>query len=48
MHRLSKALQYYVMERLQSHSEWKGVKVIFSDASVPGEGEHKMLDFIRS
>lgn len=42
------ALQYYVMERLQTHALWKGIKVIYSDASVPGEGEHKILDFIRS
>lgn len=48
MWRLSKALQYYVMERLQTNELWKGVKVVFSDASIPGEGEHKILDFIRS
>lgn len=48
MHRLTKALQYYVMERLQTNDLWKGIKVIFSDASIPGEGEHKILDFIRS
>jgi 5'-3' exonuclease len=48
MWRLSKAIQYYVMERLQTSDLWKGVKVIYSDASMPGEGEHKILEFIRS
>lgn len=48
MHRLSKALAYYVQEKLHYDSMWKGLKVLFSDASVPGEGEHKILDFIRS
>ena len=48
MDRLSKAMQYYVQEKLHNDGIWKGLKVIFSDASVPGEGEHKILDFIRS
>lgn len=48
MSRLSYSLQYYVKERLHNDPLWKGLKVIFSDASVPGEGEHKILDFIRS
>jgi 5'-3' exoribonuclease 2 len=48
MWRLSKSLQYYVTERLHTDSLWKNVKVIFSDATIPGEGEHKILDFIRS
>jgi 5'-3' exoribonuclease 2 len=47
MERLSNALQLFVLERLQRDDLWKGIKVIFSDASIPGEGEHKMLDFIR-
>ena len=48
MHNLSKALQLYIVERLHSTDKWKNLKVIFSDAFVPGEGEHKILDFIRS
>ena len=48
MHRLSIALKRYVVERLNSDGLWDGLKVVFSDAFVPGEGEHKILDFIRS
>lgn len=48
MEKLSECLKFYVAERLQSNHLWKGLKIIYSDASVPGEGEHKILDFIRS
>ena len=47
MHRLSLALKKYLVERANSDPLWEGVSVIFSDAFVPGEGEHKILDFIR-
>lgn len=44
---LSQILKYYVKERLNNDPLWKDLSVIFSDANVPGEGEHKILDFIR-
>jgi len=48
MFNLSKALQLFIVERFHSESKWNNLQVIFSDAFVPGEGEHKILDFIRS
>ncbi len=48
MQRLSIALGKYLVDRASNNDVWKNLTIIYSDASVPGEGEHKILDFIRS
>eukprot|EP00917_Polyrhabdina_sp_WS-2016_P005383 GHVP01012093.1.p1 GENE.GHVP01012093.1~~GHVP01012093.1.p1 ORF type:complete len:1145 (+),score=185.78 GHVP01012093.1:26-3460(+) len=45
---LSQALRTYIEERISCHPLWRDLVVIFSDARSPGEGEHKIMQFIRT
>ncbi|KAI8935115.1 hypothetical protein NX059_007709 [Plenodomus lindquistii] len=45
---LAESLQYWCAYKFTTDPSWKDMKVIISDASVPGEGEHKIMNFIRS
>ena len=49
LERIGHLLRWYVAERMTNDPLWKllGFRVIISDAHAPGEGEHKIMDFIR-
>ncbi|KAI0663130.1 XRN 5'-3' exonuclease N-terminus-domain-containing protein [Cubamyces menziesii] len=44
---LAASLRYWVVMKMNTDPGWKDLQVIISDASVPGEGEHKIMDWIR-
>mmetsp|Transcript_6030 Transcript_6030/g.10449 ORF Transcript_6030/g.10449 Transcript_6030/m.10449 type:complete len:1181 (-) Transcript_6030:391-3933(-) len=47
MSNLSDFLRYYIAERINQNPAFKNVRVVLSDAQSPGEGEHKVMQFIR-
>ncbi|KAL9935222.1 hypothetical protein V8E36_005570 [Tilletia maclaganii] len=44
---LAQSLRYWVVKKMSEDEGWKNLQVIISDASVPGEGEHKIMEHIR-
>ncbi|KAA0162069.1 hypothetical protein FNF31_03480 [Cafeteria roenbergensis] len=48
MARVSKQLQYYIRRRLRDDPAWRDLRIIFSGHEVPGEGEHKIVEWIRA
>lgn len=48
MDKLALALRYWTAFKLATDPGWKNLQIIISDATVPGEGEHKIMNFIRS
>jgi len=47
MARLSKHLQYFVNKKVSEDTDWQGVEIVLSGHEVPGEGEHKIMEYIR-
>ncbi|XP_012994610.1 5'-3' exoribonuclease 1 isoform X2 [Esox lucius] len=48
MARLQEQLKYFVNSKLSTDKAWQGVSVYLSGHETPGEGEHKIMEFIRS
>lgn len=47
MERLSRHLKFFIRKKIAEDPAWQGPKIIFSGHDVPGEGEHKIMEFIR-
>ena len=48
MAKLTDNLKYFIHKKISEDKAWNGVQIILSGHEVPGEGEHKIMDFIRT
>lgn len=45
---LTKHLKFYIHKKVTTDVNWQNIDVIFSGHEVPGEGEHKIMQYIRN
>ncbi|GIX63840.1 5'-3' exoribonuclease 2 [Babesia caballi] len=48
MERLTVRLQFFAHMMIHEHQAWKHLKIVVSGSDVPGEGEHKIMEYIRN
>ena len=44
---MNRQLEFFILQKMNTDPNWRGIEVIFSGVDVPGEGEHKMMQYIR-
>ena len=47
MSKLSIALKYFIEHQMKTDARWANITIFFSGSEVPGEGEHKIVTYIR-
>jgi 5'-3' exoribonuclease 1 len=47
MAKLSVQLKYFINKKVSEDVDWQGVEIVLSGHEVPGEGEHKIMEYIR-
>lgn len=47
MAKLTRHLKYFISKKISEDVDWQGVDIILSGHEVPGEGEHKIMEYIR-
>jgi len=47
MAKLTEQLKYFINKKVSEDLDWQGVEIVLSGHEVPGEGEHKIMEYIR-
>lgn len=47
MARVTENLKFYINQKVSNDKQWQDIEIILSGHEVPGEGEHKIMEYIR-
>ena len=47
MAKLTRQLKYFINKKISEDVDWQGCEIVLSGHGVPGEGEHKIMEYIR-
>lgn len=47
MDHLTKYIDWFLRSMMTNHRYWQDLEIVFSNEKVPGEGEHKIMQYIR-
>ncbi|KAI9041744.1 chromatin-binding exonuclease XRN1 [Aspergillus affinis] len=47
MAKLTEQLKYFISKKISEDKDWQGVEIVLSGHETPGEGEHKIMEYIR-
>lgn len=47
MDHLTKYIDWYIRTMITVNPEWQNLEIIFSNEKVPGEGEHKIMNYLK-
>ena len=47
MEELNANLNFFIKKKIEEDDYWKSLSIIFTGSDSPGEGEHKIMEFIR-
>lgn len=48
MNQLNEMLHFYIQKKIQEDDYWKSLSIVFTGSDTPGEGEHKIMEFVRA
>jgi 5'-3' exoribonuclease 1 len=48
MSQLNEMIHFFLLKKIEEDNYWKRLSIVFTGSDTPGEGEHKIMEYIRA